>query len=305
MDTVTAYLWASSFQHEHFIRLHFFLEAGNRIKWIHATSYERCNCTNSGHRSVSHRLSVNMPPVKSVTNTCWLLKSTITQFPRSSSLKVTYVWKVSVIRCVGRRSTRVVEELSQWSGIPDKKQPIHRQIFWECTKILPVILYGCETWSFTLRVKRRLRVFENRVLRIIFGPKRDEVTGEGRKVHNEELDNLYSSPNIVRVIKSRRMRLAGHVARAGRGKAHTVFWWGNLKERDHLGYSSVDRKIILKWFFRKWNVKVWTGSSWLSIVTSGGLLWLRWWTFGFHKMRGISWLDANRLAIQEGLYSVE
>jgi hypothetical protein len=70
---------------------------------------------------------------------------------------------------------------------------------------LPVVLYGGETWSLTLREERRLRVFENGVLRI-FGPKRDEVTGEWRKLHNEELNNLYSSPNIVRVIKLRRMR---------------------------------------------------------------------------------------------------
>jgi len=81
--------------------------------------------------------------------------------------------------------------------------------------ILPVVLYGCETWSLTLREERRLRVLENRVLRRIFGPKRDEVTGEWRKLHNEELKNLYSSHNIVRVIKSRRMRWAGHVARMG------------------------------------------------------------------------------------------
>jgi len=69
------------------------------------------------------------------------------------------------------------------------------------TIILPVVLYGCETWSLTLREERRLRVFENRVLRRIFGPKRDEGTGEWRKLHNEELNDLYCSPNIVRVIK--------------------------------------------------------------------------------------------------------
>jgi hypothetical protein len=72
--------------------------------------------------------------------------------------------------------------------------------------ILPVVLCGCETWSVTLREGQRLRVIENRVLRRIFGPKRDEVTGEWRRLHNEELNDLYSPPNIVRVIKSRRMR---------------------------------------------------------------------------------------------------
>ena len=83
------------------------------------------------------------------------------------------------------------------------------------TIILPVVLYGCETWSLTSREERRLRVLENRVLRRIFGAKRDEVTGEWRKLHNEELNDLYCSSNIVRVIKSRRMRWAGHVARMG------------------------------------------------------------------------------------------
>src|SRR5215475_14248253 len=83
------------------------------------------------------------------------------------------------------------------------------------TIILLVVLYGCETWALTLREERRLRVFENRVLRRVFGPKRDEVTGEWRKLHNEELNDLYSLPNIVGVVKSRRMGWAGHVARMG------------------------------------------------------------------------------------------
>ena len=69
------------------------------------------------------------------------------------------------------------------------------------TIILPVVLYGCETWSLTLNEERRLRVFENRVLRRIFGPNRDEVTGECRKLHNEELNDLYCSPNMFRAIK--------------------------------------------------------------------------------------------------------
>jgi hypothetical protein len=86
------------------------------------------------------------------------------------------------------------------------------------TIIVTLVLYGCETWSLTLREEHRLRVFENRVLRRIFGPKRDEVIGEWRNLHNEELRNLYSSPDIIRQVKSRRMRWAGHVARMGEEK---------------------------------------------------------------------------------------
>jgi hypothetical protein len=83
------------------------------------------------------------------------------------------------------------------------------------TIILSVVLYDCGNWSLTLREECRLRVFENKVLRRIFGPKRDEVTGEWRRLHNKELYALYSSPNIIRVIKSRRLRWAGHVAGMG------------------------------------------------------------------------------------------
>ena len=141
--------------------------------------------------------------------------------------------------------------------------------------ISPVVLYGCETWSLTLREDRSLKVSENRALRRIFESRRDEVTGEWRKLHNEELNNLYASPNIVRLIKSRRMIWAGHVARMGRGEAYTGFWWGSLRERGHLGEPGVDGRIILRWIFRKWDVGVWTGSSWLKIGTVCGHLWMR------------------------------
>jgi hypothetical protein len=89
--------------------------------------------------------------------------------------------------------------------------------------ILPVVLNGCEIWPLTLREKHRLRVFENRVLRRIFGSKRDKVTGGWRKLHNEELHNLYSSQSIIRVIKSRRMRWAWHVTHMGRRGMHIRF----------------------------------------------------------------------------------
>jgi hypothetical protein len=108
-------------------------------------------------------------------------------------------------------------------------------------------------------------VFENRVLRRIFGSERDEVTGEWRKLHNDELNGLYSLPNIVRVVKSRRMRWARHVAPMGRGEVCTGFWRGNLRGRDRWGDRGVDGRIILRWIFKKWEVGVRTGFCWLRI----------------------------------------
>jgi len=103
------------------------------------------------------------------------------------------------------------------------------------TIILPVVLYGCETWLLTLREERKLRVFENMVLRRIFGLRRDEVTGEWRRLHNEKLNDLYSSPNIVRVIKSRRMRWARYVARMGEERGVYRVLLGKPEGRRPLG----------------------------------------------------------------------
>jgi len=110
------------------------------------------------------------------------------------------------------------------------------------------------------------------VLRRIFGPRRDEVTGEWRRLHNEELNDLYPSPNIVRVIKWRRMRWAGHVARMGEERGCIGSWWGNRRERDHWGDLGVDGWIILGWISRRWEVGIWTGLGWPWVEIGGGRL---------------------------------
>jgi hypothetical protein len=96
-----------------------------------------------------------------------------------------------------------------------------------------VVLYGCETLSLTLREEHTLRVFDNGVLRKIFGPKRDEVIGGWRKLHNEGLHNLYFLPSIIKIIRSRRIRWAGNIAGMGRRGMHIGFWWESREERDH------------------------------------------------------------------------
>jgi len=110
---------------------------------------------------------------------------------------------------------------------------------------LPVVLYGCESWSLILREERKLRLFENRMLRRIFVTRRDVVTGEWRRLHNEKLNDLYSSSNIVRVIKSRILIWVGHVARMDEERGCTGSWWGNRREVDQWGDLGVDGRIIL------------------------------------------------------------
>ena len=123
-------------------------------------------------------------------------------------------------------------------------------------------MYGCETWSLTLREERRLRVFENMVLRRIFGPKREEVTGEWRKLRNEKLNDLFSSPNISG--DKMEKRWAGNIARTGERRGVYRVLVGKPEGKRQ---QSVDWRIILRRIFRKWDVGVWTGSRWLRIGT--------------------------------------
>jgi hypothetical protein len=124
------------------------------------------------------------------------------------------------------------------------------------TIILPVVLYGSETWSLTLREEYRLSVFENKVIRTIFGPKRDEVTGETRKLHNEELHILYSSPDIIRQIKSKTMRWAGHVACMGEERNVYKVLVGNPEGKRPFGRPR-----------RRWRM----GSEWILGILAGGV----------------------------------
>jgi hypothetical protein len=113
--------------------------------------------------------------------------------------------------------------------------------------MLPVVLNGCEPWSLTLREERRLRVFQNIVLGRTFEHKRDEVRGEGRKLHNEELNDQHSSKILLGW--SNREEDMWHIW--GTEEVHTEVWWGNLEEKDHLEDPDVDGKAVLRWIFRK------------------------------------------------------
>jgi hypothetical protein len=130
------------------------------------------------------------------------------------------------------------------------------------TVILSVVLYGCETWSLTFGEKHRLRVFENRVLRRIFGPKREE-DGPWRKLHNDELHSLYSSPNIVRAIKSRRMRWAGHVASRGEGRGVYRVLVGRPEGKRPLGRPRLRREDNIKMNLRGIGIN---GANWIQLA---------------------------------------
>jgi hypothetical protein len=140
------------------------------------------------------------------------------------------------------------------------------------TLILPIVLYGCETWSFTLREEHRLRVFENRVLRRIFGPKRDEVMGEWRKLHSEELHNLYSYPDIIRQVKSRRMRWVGHVARMREERKVYKVLVGKPEAKRPLGRPRRRWEDGIRVDLREVGLGVWIGFDCLRTGTGGGLL---------------------------------
>ncbi|KAJ4429910.1 hypothetical protein ANN_22114 [Periplaneta americana] len=135
------------------------------------------------------------------------------------------------------------------------------------TVILPIVLYGCETRTLTLRKEQRLRVFENKLLRKIFGATRDEVTGEWRKLHNMELRALYSSPDIIRNIKSRRLRWAGYVACIGESRNAYTMLVGRPEGKRPLGRPR-----------RRWedNIKIdlrevgYDGRDWISLAQDRG-----------------------------------
>ena len=115
-----------------------------------------------------------------------------------------------------------------------------------------------------------MRVSENMVLRKIFGAKRDKVTGEGRRLRDGQLNDLYRSPNIIWMMKSRTMRWGGMWHVCGTGDVHIIFWWGDLMERDHLEDLCVDGRIILRLIFKRWDGKA--GLLWLRKGTGGGYL---------------------------------
>jgi hypothetical protein len=131
------------------------------------------------------------------------------------------------------------------------------------TTILPVVPYGCETWSLTLKEEHRMSMFENRVLRRIFGPKRDDVTGDWRKLHNEKFHNLYSSLNKNRMIKSKRMRWAGHAAQMGKTRNPYKILVGKPEGKRPLGRPRRRWVDIIKMDLREIG---WDGMAWIKLA---------------------------------------
>ena len=126
------------------------------------------------------------------------------------------------------------------------------------TIILPVVLYGCETWTLTLREECRLRGFENWMLRTIYEYKKHEVKRKRRRLHNESF--MICSPHQTSFEWSRQEDWDGQNKHVwGRGNVHTGFWWENLRERDHFGRLSLNGRIILKWILKMWDLEKWTG----------------------------------------------
>jgi hypothetical protein len=157
------------------------------------------------------------------------------------------------------------------------------------TTILPVVLHGCENWLLTLREERSLRLFENRVLRRIFVPKRDGVTGEWRMLHNKELNDLYSLPIIMRVVKLRRMRWVVCVARMGEERGVNRVLVGKLEGKKPLGRPRRRWENNIRMDLQEleggredWMELAQDRYGWLALVSTVKK------TFGFHKMRGIT-----------------
>ena len=115
-------------------------------------------------------------------------------------------------------------------------------------------------------------MFETGTLRRIFWPKMKAGIGEWKTLYTEELNDLYSSANIIRLMRARRMTWAWHVERTGRGEMHKRFWWGNMRAREHLENVGVDGTMILRWMLKKWVGRAWTGLIWLRIGTRIGFL---------------------------------
>jgi hypothetical protein len=137
-------------------------------------------------------------------------------------------------------------------------------------KFLPVVLYGCEKWFLTLREEHRLKVFENRVLRNIYGPKRDEVTEDWRKLHNDKFQDF--TPHQLQFGCSTQGDRRGMWHIRGRGEVHTGFWWGNQRKRGNLKALCVNGRIILKYILNKLDGRACTGFIWLRRGKNGGLL---------------------------------